>query len=195
MDEWEITPELLATVTKKYADTINNIEMKKFAYNMGDKKCFEPKQNNFCKYCEYFSLCPLFAHMKFDDEVVGGELGEKTVKGLVDEYVELSTKESEAKRDKELIKPLLIEYLEQHDLLKLFGNTGKISASKLENISIEDKEKVKQILDELGVLNEAMEVDRFKLQKLVKEQKISLEQLGDAAVKKASWTLRGGKNK
>ena len=74
MDEWEITPELLTSVTKKYADTISDIEAKKFAYNMGDKKCFEPKENNFCRYCEYYSLCPLWAHLKFDDEVVGGEL-------------------------------------------------------------------------------------------------------------------------
>ena len=195
MDEREITNDLLATVTKKYADTIAEIEAKKFAYNMGDKKCFEPKENNFCRYCEYYSLCPLFAHLKFDDEVVGGELGEKTVKGLVDEYVELSKQESQAKRDKDLIKNILIEYLEEHDLLKLFGNTGKISASKMENISVEDKEKVKQILQELWVLNEAMELDRFKLQKLVKENKVSLDQLGDAAVKTISRTLRGGENK
>ena len=66
MDEWEITDELLATVTKKYADTIQEIEAKKFAYNMGDRKCFEPKENMFCRYCEYYSLCPLFAHLKFD---------------------------------------------------------------------------------------------------------------------------------
>lgn len=195
MDEREITNDLLATVTKKYADTIAKIEAKKFAYNMGDKKCFEPKENNFCRYCEYYSLCPLFAHLKFDDEVVGGELGEKTVKGLVDEYVELSKQESQAKRDKDLIKSILVEYIEEHDLLKLFGNTGKISASKTENISVEDKEKVKQILQELGILNEAMELDRFKLQKLVKENKVSLDQLGDAAIKTISRTLRGGENK
>lgn len=190
MDEWEITDDLLATVTKKYIDTIKDIEAKKFAYNMGDRKCFEPKQNNYCKYCEYYSLCPLFAHLKFDDEVVGGELGEKTVKGLVDEYVKLSKQESQAKRDKDLIKNILVAYIEEHNLLKLFGNTGKISASQLENISIEDKEKVKNILQELGVLNEAMELDRFKVQKLVKEQKVSLEQLGDAAAKNTSRILR-----
>ena len=190
MDEWEITDELLATVTKKYADTIQEIEAKKFAYNMGDRKCFEPKENTFCRYCEYYSLCPLFAHLKFDDEVIGGELGEKTIKGLVDEYVELSKQESQAKRDKDLIKNILVEYLQEHNLLKLFGNTGKISASQTENISIEDKTKVKEILGELGLLNDAMELDRFKLQKLVKEHKLSLNQLGDAALQNTSRTLR-----
>lgn len=39
-----------------------------------------------------------------------------------------------------------------------------------------------------------MEVDKFKLQKLVKEQKLSIDQLGDAAIKNISRTLRGGMN-
>jgi hypothetical protein len=34
MDEWEITPEILTTVTKKYAETISDIEDKKIHYNM-----------------------------------------------------------------------------------------------------------------------------------------------------------------
>jgi hypothetical protein len=34
------------------------------------------------------------------------------VKGLVDEYVELSKKESQAKHDKDLIKNILVEYIE-----------------------------------------------------------------------------------
>ena len=192
MDEREITPQLLATVTKKYADTITDIEAKKFAYNMGDKKCFEPKENNFCRYCEYYSLCPLWAHLKFDDEVVGGELGEKTVKGLVDEYVALAKQESQAKNDRELIKVLLVEYLEKNNLLKLFGNVSKISASPVESISIADKDALKIVLQKLWVLDKAMEVDRFTLQKLVKEHTLSLEQLGDTVQKHSSRTLRAG---
>lgn len=192
MDERDITPELLATVTKKYSDVILDIEDKKFHYNMGNKKIFEPKQNNFCRYCEYYSLCPLFAHLKFDDEVIGSELGEKTVKWLVDEYFDLSKQEAQAKSGKNLIKPLLIEYMDQHDILKLFGNTYQISGSKAENISIEDKQQMKRILEELWLLNDAMEIDRFKVQKLVKEQKISIEQLGDTATKKTSRTLTSG---
>lgn len=71
------------------------------------------------------------------------------MKGLIDEYFTLSKQESQAKHDKELIKPLLIEYMEQHDMLKLFGNVYQVSASKNENISIEDKEHMKKILGEL----------------------------------------------
>ncbi|MEI6774215.1 MAG: hypothetical protein WCL18_05500 [bacterium] len=71
------------------------------------------------------------------------------MKGLVDEYVTLSKQESQAKDDKELIKLLLVEYLEKNNLLKLFGNTYKISASQAKNISIADKNALKKVLQEL----------------------------------------------
>ena len=191
MDEWEITPERLAIVTKKYGTIIEDIEDKKFHYNMGNKKTFEPKENTYCKYCEYYSLCPLRAHLKFDDEVMGGDLWAKTVKGLVDEYVTLSKQESQAKNDKELIKVLLVEYLEKNNLLKLFWNVYKLSTSQIENISITDKDALKKVLQTLWILDEAMEIDRFKIQKLVKEHKLSLDQLGDTIQKNSSRTLRG----
>ncbi|MEI8009036.1 MAG: hypothetical protein WCI00_06780 [bacterium] len=41
-------------------------------------------------------------------------------------------------------------------------------------------------------MDEAMEIDRFKVQKLVKEHKLSLDQLGDTIQKNPSRTLRGG---
>jgi hypothetical protein len=111
---------------------------------------------------------------------------------LVDEYVALSQQESQAKNDKELIKILLVEYLEKNNLLKLFWNTHKISASPAESISIIDKDALKKVLLEIWVLDEAMEVDRFKLQKLIKEHTLSLEQLGDTVQKNSNRTLRGG---
>lgn len=40
-----------------------------------------------------------------------------------------------------------------------------------------------------------MEIDRFKIQKLVKENKLSLDQLGDAAIKTMSRTLRASPKK
>ena len=159
---------------------------------MGNKKIFEPKENTYCKYCEYYSLCPLWAHLKFDDEVVWGDLWAKTVKGLVDEYVTLSKQESQAKNDRELIKVLLVEYLEKNNLLKLFWNTYKISTSQTESISITDKDALKKVLQTLWILDEAMEIDRFKVQTLIKEHKISLEQLGETVQKNSSRTLRGG---
>ncbi len=193
-DEWEITQERLDWVTQKYGQMISEIEDKRFHYNMGDSKVFPPQENSYCKYCEYMSICPLWAHLKFDDEVVAGELGEKTIKGLVDEYVQFAKQESEAKGQKESLKEILVDYLEKKWLLKLFGNTAKISASQTENLSIKDKDTLFAKLQELGIVNDVLEIDRFKLQKLVKDGKIDPNKLGSTIEKKSSWTLRGSKN-
>ena len=192
-DEREITDEVLAPIVEKYSNIIEWVEHKKFAYNMGDKRAFEPIQNEYCKYCEYMTICPLRAHMKYDDEVIWGELGEKTVKHLVDEYVQFSKQESESKAQKELLKDMLVEYLEKKWLLKLFGNTYKISASQWESISIKDKDLLVNKLQELGILNEALDIDRFKVQKLVKEWKLDTTKLDWSVEKKSSWTLRWSK--
>lgn len=193
IDEREVTDEIINNVKMKYSWIIDAIENKKFAYNMWDKKSFECKENPLCKYCEYMSICPLRAHMKFDDEIVAWELGEKTIKGLVDEYVSLSKAESESKAQKENIKEILIDYVNKHDVLKLFGNQSKLSISKIENISVKDKEVLREILDKLGLLDDVMEIDRFKLMKLIKDWKIDLSKLEGWAEKNVSLSFRAGK--
>lgn len=190
-DEREISDDVLTPVVQKYSSIIEKVEHKKFAYNMGDKRAFEPVQNEYCKYCEYMSICPLRAHMKYDDEVIWGELWEKTVKGLVDEYVQFAKQESEAKAQKELLKDMLVEYLEKKWFLKLFGNTYKISASQGENVSIKDKDMLVKKLTELGMLDQTMDIDRFKVQKLVKDGVLDPTKLDWSVEKSTSRTLRG----
>ena len=192
VDEREISNESIQTVVAKYSALIESIEHKKFSYNMWDKKSFETVQSNNCDYCEYRDVCPLRAHLKYEDEVVGSELGEKTIKGLVDEYVKLSREETNAKGEKESIKWILIDYLEKNWLQKLFGNTGKISASHLSNVSIKDKEKLHDVLDKLGLLNEAMEIDRFAVQRFVKEGRLPIDKAEWSIEKNESRSLRAG---
>ena len=192
VDEREITDANIQAVVKKYSDLIEQVEHKKFSYNMWDKKSFEPMQGPQCDYCEYRSICPLRAHLKYDDEVVGWELGEKTIKWLVDEYVTLARTESDAKWNKEAIKEILVDYLEKKWLLKLFGTTGKISASQLANISIKDKIKLREILDKLWLLNDALEIDRFAVQRFVKEGKLPIEKAEWSIEKNESRSLRVG---
>ncbi len=192
VDEREITNESIQTVVKKYSDLIEKVEHKKFSLNMWDKKSFEPVQSNNCSYCEYQSICPLRAHLKYDDEIVWWELGEKTIKWLVDEYVTLARAESDAKWQKEAIKDILVDYLQKKWLLKLFGNTGKISASQLSNISIKDKIKLREVLWKLGLLDEAMEIDRFAVQRFVKEGKLPIDKAEWSIEKNESRSLRVG---
>jgi hypothetical protein len=81
----------------------------------------------------------------------------------------LSQNESQAKAQKEIIKEILIDYVNKHEFEKLFGNQSKLSISRMESLSIKDKEVLRAILNKFGLLDEAMEIDRFKLMKLIKE--------------------------
>jgi hypothetical protein len=52
---------------------------------------------------------------------------------------------------------------------------------------------LKEILAKLGLLNEAMEIDRFKLMKLIKDWKLDESKLEWWAEKNISISFRGGK--
>ncbi len=191
VDEWEITDERLDAVVKKYQEIVAEIEDLKFHYNMWDRSIFKPVENKFCKYCEYFSICPLWTHMKYDDEVVGWELSEKTIKNLTDEYVQISKEIREMEGQKEWIKEILIEYIQKKWFLKLFGNESKISFSPTENLSIKDKEGVKWVFAEIGILDQILDLDRFKLQRVIKDRNFDLEKIKDFVELKKFWMLRG----
>lgn len=191
VDEREITDERLDAVVKKYQEIVDEIENLKFYYNMWDNTIFKPKENKFCKYCEYFSICPLRTHMKYDDEVVWWELSEKTIKWLTDEYVQISKQIREFELQKEWIKEILIEYIQKKWFLKLFGNNTQISFSPTESLSIKDKEWVKWIFAEIGILDQILDLDRFKLQRAIKDKNFDLEKIKDFVELKKSWMLRG----
>ena len=193
-DEREITQERLDAVRERYSSLIEQIEHKKFNYNMWDKKTFEPKGNPYCNYCEYASICPLRAHLKYEDEWVQ-ELWEKTIKWLVDEYVRYWKAESEAKKQKEMIKPFLISYLEKHDLLKLIGQEFQLSASASQSISIKDKPTVIEYLKSQWILDEVLDIDRRKFEALIKKWEIDETPISDAIEKSPSWRLTPGKKK
>lgn len=168
-DTWTITPELLERVTTKYRGVMEQIEHAKFSYNMGDTQAFPPVQNIGCKYCEYQSICPLWAHLKREDSVVGSELGETTIKSLVDEYVKLSKQEKKAEKNREVIKQILIQYARTNGLQKLFGHTARVSMSQQDNVRILEPDPLTVYLQEKGVLDQALALDRHKIMQLIKK--------------------------
>jgi hypothetical protein len=80
-----------------------------------------------------------------DDEIV---LGEKTVKGLVDEYAILSKQASDLDKQKKALKEALATYLAQKKLKKLFGNEAQLSASSSTYYSVKDTMALEHYLQE-----------------------------------------------
>jgi hypothetical protein len=54
---------------------------------------------------------------------------------------------------------------------------------------------LKVILEKLWVLDEAMDIDRFKFQKLVKEGKVAFDKVKWCVVKSTTLSFRGSEKK
>lgn len=189
-DEWNITQEAIDSVVLKYTSAINNIESSRFDYNMWVKNAFPTNQNAYCKYCEYQNVCPLWQHLNIEDEIVNWwELWDTTIKKLIDQYVEYSQKATEANKEKEAIKEIIIEYAQKKELEQLFWEKYKLSVSKTDNYSAKDIEELRQLLQKKNLMDDAIDIPYYKLNALVKDQKLSQEEIKNYLNKKDSWRL------
>lgn len=187
-----ITDKKLDEIVKKYKSIIQEIEQKTFDYNMWDKKSFETRENPLCRFCEYQTACPLFSHSNMDDEVV---VWEKTIKKLVDQYWDISNQLSDLDKQKKMIKEVILNYLEDKEYKKLYWKDYLVSISESKNYKIENKEKFIEILEKEWILNDTMDIDRHKVNKLFKDKELDINELKEIIKPQTSWTLRAGKNK
>lgn len=196
IDEREINETLLETVLEKYRGMISQIENSRFDYNMGVTHAFPAVANTYCQYCEYQHLCPLWQHLGYGEDILDAwNLWNTTIKKLVDRYAELSARITQETKEKETLKDLLITYAEKGWFQQLFGDEAKIWISKSSTYTAKDKIQLQSILDELGLLEDAIDIPHYKLSSLVKEKKLTPDQISSLLDQKPSWRLTISKNK
>ena len=170
-DERELTQEKLDQVLEKYKTIIKEIEKKKELFALWNKKVFEAKQWTLCRFCDYQSICPLFNYINTDDEVAG-DLSLKTIKALVDEFVELKIQLSELQKKEDGLKEVFLEYVAQKDpsnekwdyLLQWTEQDVKISTSP--KFTITDKEKFLWKIKELWLFEKYADIQRQKVNEI-----------------------------
>lgn len=196
VDEREITDENLDPILQKYKNLISEIETARFDHNMGVENAFPTNQNPYCKYCEYQMLCPLWKHLHYGAETINaGELGEQTIASLVDQYAQLSSQISQDTKQKDFLKELLVAYASEHDFEQLFWSETKLGVSKSQTFSAKDKLTLQKLLSELGILDEYSDIPYYKLAALVKDKKLTPDQVSTYLDTKDSRTLRANKKK
>ena len=196
VDEREITDENLDPILQKYKNLISEIETARFDHNMGVENAFPTNQNPYCKYCEYQMLCPLWTHLHYGAETINaGELGEQTIASLVDQYAQLSSQISQDTKQKDFLKELLVAYASEHDFEQLFWSETKLGVSKSQTFSAKDKLTLQKLLSELGILDEYSDIPYYKLAALVKDKKLTPDQVSTYLDAKDSRTLRASKKK
>lgn len=196
VDEREITDENLDPILQKYKNLISEIETARFDHNMGVENAFPTNQNPYCKYCEYQMLCPLWKHLHYGAETINaGDLGEQTIASLVDQYAQLSSQISQDTKQKDFLKELLVAYASEHDFEQLFWSEAKLGVSKSQTFSVKDKLALQKLLSELGILDEYSDIPYYKLAALVKDKKLTPDQVSAYLDAKDSRTLRASKKK
>ena len=196
VDEREITNENLDPILQKYKNLISEIETARFDHNMGVENAFPTNQNPYCKYCEYQMLCPLRKHLHYGAETINaGELGEQTIASLVDQYAQLSSQISQDTKQKDFLKELLVAYASEHDFEQLFWSETKLGVSKSQTFSAKDKLALQKLLSELGILDEYSDIPYYKIAALVKDKKLTPDQVLTYLDTKDSRTLRASKKK
>lgn len=152
----ERTPEQLEELRKDILVQIECIERE-------DR--FEPNKSPLCNWCEYQEICPLWAHQKKLEKVSVNEyLTDDGVK-LVNEYSKAKTEEEEIMEKIDKIKEAIISFTEKEGINVIVGSDKRVQVSERECYSIpqENKEKLKDLLKELGKLEEVSTVNAASL--------------------------------
>ncbi len=126
---WTITTEMLEQAITTIESKIAVIEDTLFRYNMGEKDAFWPTEWYQCRRCAYQAMCPLRKHKFQEDEVIVTEIGETTIKKLVDKIYHLTNQKKEIEDNLKGIKEFLEQYVQSHrdeDRRKLYGEEWQV---------------------------------------------------------------------
>lgn len=75
------------------------------------------------------------------------------------------------------------------ELEQLFWEKYKLSVSKTDNYSAKDIEELRQLLQKKNLMDDAIDIPYYKLNALVKDQKLTPEEIKNYLNKKDSWRL------
>jgi putative RecB family exonuclease len=155
----EITSEMLQHAIDTIVKKIGVIEDTLFHYNMGQKDVFVPTEWIQCRRCAYQVMCPLWKHRFQDDEkVLVSEIGETTIKKLVDKFYHLNKQMKELKDNLDGIKGFLEEYVYSHaeeEWKKLYWEEGEVKIDYKNEFKPRDDKNIefKQLLLNEGLLD------------------------------------------
>jgi RecB family exonuclease len=181
----EITHEMLAATLTKIEEKIAGVEETLFRYNMGDKNAFLATEGNHCRRCPYQVLCPLWKHKFREDEVMMTEIGETSIKKLIDKFYHLQQQKKTLEEEIQAIKAFLEEYVQAHrdeGWSSLYGNEAQVKVAYQDEYKakVDQGDVLKQFLlehDLLDLLSMTVKVKEFT--KFLQSHPEQLRQLTD----------------
>ncbi len=146
------TREQLDRVDETFLGVIKSIEEAKF----------EPILSPLCDWCGYQKICPLWKHKFAETRRVETE----DVKQAVAEYLDLKGKLSEEKLRLGKLQSLILEYMEQEGVDRVFDEQGIIGKSLRKTYKY-DAEKLRAVLEPLDKWESVLKVDGVVLRTIL----------------------------
>ncbi len=146
------TREQLDRVDETFLGVIKSIEEAKF----------EPILSPLCDWCGYQKICPLWKHKFAETRRVETE----DVKQAVAEYLDLKGKLSEEKLRLGKLQSLILEYMEQEGVDRVFDEAGIIGKSMRKTYKY-DAEKLRAVLEPLDKWESVLKVDGIALRTIL----------------------------
>jgi putative RecB family exonuclease len=129
---------------------------------------FEPRQNPLCDWCDFRPLCPLFRH-KYERQ--GGDPTPRMT-GIVDEWIGLKLRGREVYRRLDELGALVNAFCEEHGYRRLYGSDGSAIDRRPQHITALDPDRVRAILEPLGLWDGVISVDPKKLSDLIESRSL-----------------------
>ncbi len=127
---------------------------------------FEPRANPLCDWCDFQARCPLYRH-KYEKE--GGDPA-PNMTAIVDEWIALKREDWERYRRLEELKSLINAFCEEHGYRRLYGTDGTAIDRRPQHVTAPDAERVRGILEPLGLWERVLSVDAKGLSDLIEER-------------------------
>jgi putative RecB family exonuclease len=133
-----------------------------------DAGMFEPRANPLCDWCDFQHVCPLFRH-KFEREQ--GDPAPRMTE-IVDEWISLKREDWERYRRLEELRGLINAFCEEHGYRRLYGSDGTAIDRRPVHVTAPDDEKIRRILEPLGLWERVIAVDPKKLSDLIESRSL-----------------------
>jgi putative RecB family exonuclease len=129
---------------------------------------FEPRPNPLCDWCDFQHVCPLFRH-KFEREQ--GDPAPRMTE-IVDEWISLKREDWERYRRLEELRGLINAFCEEHGYRRLYGSDGTAIDRRPVHVTAPDDERIRGILEPLGLWERVIAVDPKRLSDLIESRSL-----------------------
>lgn len=130
---------------------------------------FEPRQNPLCDWCEYQAMCPLFRHRY---EQAQGDPAPRMTE-VVDEWIALKRTGRQTYRRIDELAALINAFCDEHGYRRLFGTDGAAVDRRPQHVTAPVDEKVREVLEPLGLWERVLSVDPAKMNALIESRTLA----------------------